>query len=271
MAAQRRLARIYDWSGMPGGALRHFEIALRGGGLGGNDRNRLVGCISSGRARVCSWVNRMRTATSSGRRSSACGRPAGSAPTRCCSLLWPRCAGATTRTSTTRARSCAAPASSVPDDDCLALLDPEHADVRQLGAAAAWAHDGGARRLALDLYTIYVERDGRQAEHLRRWLDDYLWWNGLVRRPDLRLLREAQQAGLNLCPFARVPSELGCVAAIAPLVEAPAEGEIVPLACRGARVAAGRLLGCGRMDGTRAPRVARGRRTVLAGRAFAPR
>ncbi|HEU5058926.1 MAG TPA: hypothetical protein VFU21_20475, partial [Kofleriaceae bacterium] len=102
-----------------------------------------------------------------------------------------------------------------PGDARLAVADPARAALPALGAAGAWLADGGARRVALELYGEYVARGGRAAEHARRYLALHRWWYGDRERPSGLLLHDLAAAGVDLCGVVRQVDEPGCGAALA--------------------------------------------------------
>src|SRR5690606_19409040 len=108
-----------------------------------------------------------------------------------------------------------------PAEPRLAARDPAAADLVQLGVAAAWLFDGGARRAALSAYQVYVDRGGRAPDHVRRYLALHRWWYGDRERPGALLLDDARRAGADLCAVAGAPDDLGGAAAAARAAASP--------------------------------------------------
>src|SRR5690606_10628032 len=81
-----------------------------------------------------------------------------------------------------------------------------------LGAAAAWLAASGARRVARELYTIYRQRGGADAEHLAGAAILERWWRGAGAAPET-----AQAAGaFDRCAHAYRPSDFGCAGSPTP-------------------------------------------------------
>jgi hypothetical protein len=106
-----------------------------------------------------------------------------------------------------------------PTDPRLAVQNPDTADLSALAIAAAWAFDGGALRVALELYEAYVARDGRQREHLERWLAAHRWWYGTNRSPSVLVIRALTAAGGQTCSIADDLADYGCEEQIAQIAQ----------------------------------------------------
>ena len=234
----RALGRALLRAERPGGAIRHLSEVRRRGALTGADRRALARLLlERAEARLSSGDGEAWRDLDEAARLD---RNVARRPALERDLLL---AGAradlrrSDRPGRERARRLLARAARLaPADPRLALLDPRRADLVALGVAAAWLHEGGARRAALEAYRVYLQRGGRAADHLRRALALHRWWVGDRRRPTGLLLDDARRAGLDLCGLARVPDELGCAAATARAAAEPTGRAAAAILQRAARL-----------------------------------
>jgi len=208
------LARALERAGRPGGAIRHYEEVLRHRALATDDRRTLARLyLERARARLAlgdgsAWRDVERAAGQGGNASAELAREALFAGALAALRRADR-PGREEAASLLRRAARVAPA-----DVRLAALDPDRAALSSVAAAGAWLADGGARRVALEVYSAYIARGGRALEHARRYLAVHRWWYGNRERPDGLLLRELAAAGADLCSVVRDMDEPGCGAAL---------------------------------------------------------
>jgi hypothetical protein len=209
------LARALRRAGQPGAAIRHFEEAGRRDALTGADA-RALAALQRERARARLALGdggAWRDAEAAARLDPAAGQGALLRDSYFAGALAAlRRADRPGRREAHRLLGVAEPLA--PRDPRLAARDPQAADLADVGAAAAWLADGGAKRVALDTYRIYVDRGGRAGDHLRRYLALHRWWYGDRERPGAALLEELRAERFDLCGVARSPAELGCAEAL---------------------------------------------------------
>ena len=228
-AIHRRLAALYDGAARPGGALRHYELAMRHGKLDSRSRGRLASLYRD-RARI-----RLRLDDPGAYRDFDAAK-----------RLTRKAAGTTDETASALALAAIAALRRAdvedrkragrllarlkrlsPNDPRLAISSPETAAVGSLGDAAAWAHRHGARRVSLELYERYVAAGGRDDAHLSRWLEQHRWWYGSRRLAGVRVLRAMIAGGTHPCLVADSPRLYGCDVAMAELTENRTVGRAV--------------------------------------------
>jgi len=188
------LAQALDRAGQPGGAVRHYEEVLRHRRLADADRGALARLyLERARARLAvgdgdAWRDLDRAAGQGGRVSGELEREALFAGALAALRHADRPGREAARGLMERAGL---------GDVRLAMLDPERAPLPAVAAAGAWLADGGARRVALEVYEVYVARGGRAPEHARRYLALHRWWYGDRERPSGLFLRELAGADLG--------------------------------------------------------------------------
>jgi Flp pilus assembly protein TadD len=211
-AAQAELARLQDRAGRPGAALRHYQLAARLDALDAAASSRLAELyLERARARLALGDgNAWRDIEAARKRSR---RLAIDPALRRETLLVSAIAGlrSAERRSRARARRRLRELAAVaPDDPRVALLRPEAADASTLGVAAAWAWDGGARRVGYEALDRYIEAGGRAPAVVQRWLAAKQWWRGSEARISPLIVDDVARAGADVCVTAVTPDDRSC-------------------------------------------------------------
>ncbi len=217
LEARRALAHLQLRAGRPGAALEQFEVLARNRALARDDRPKMAVLLVERAGERSALgeveaVDDLRTARELDREVEV--------PAAILDAAYYRAAlAALAGGRRDRARAVLAEAAKVgvTADGRRAVLDPSAAELPELGVAASWLWDGGARRVARDLLVQYFERGGRDPAVLRRMLLARRWWGGVGDRPGLLELDQVSAAGVDLCSVAVTVDELGCGRSLASL------------------------------------------------------
>lgn len=216
LAVHLALARRYDGAGLPGGALRHFDVVRRNGSLPAADARRMAELLVARAAlRIELGDGAAAEDLQLARR---LGAPAAAIDPHAVEAGFLAALAAYRWGDEERQRAgdrlAARAAALAGGDPRGAAANPGAAPLADLAAAAAWLDAGGARRAALGRYEHYVHRGGRDPAHLGAYLRLHRWWHGDRRAPEAATLQAALATSADTCGSAPSPEALGCGAAL---------------------------------------------------------